>query len=749
MMLKEGDLLATLRLDGVNPMTTPDNELDALKRAVSAIVAVTGNNFGFYVHRISKPQHFHLDPILGDNFAAAIDKAWQQHIASRAPKKQVLYLSIVRRPNIVNRVPLLRRFFPAANFAKDKRNRIQQLNEVVKFFQEALSAAQPMRLTRRGTEWLGYLGAINYGTFSPIAEGQAFVSVATKVSNCRATFSNDSVTIQDPVTGKVRYGAIFAIKNYPAITDVTMLDGLCLPVDVVLTNSFSPIPNNIMAERIQRIIRQMEASDDAAVSLKDQLTQAADDQESGRIAFGNHHMSVAVYADDLDMLEKATAQVKRVAQEIGAVVVRENMALKATYFAQHPGNFSYRARPTPISSVNFADFAALHGSIEGRKGTESPWAENVSIFPTVSSSAYRFNFHLSGDASKEPTAGHTVVLGTMGTGKTLTTAFLTAQAQRMNARVFFFDKDQGLEMAVRALGGRYNKIRAGEPTGLNPLATETDNRGQAWLSDWLSTLLSRKGGLSGDQSRALQLAIRQNAEADRSLQNFRSFEQLFQSLDDEDELQSRIGEWVSGGRYGWVFEEVNEADQLSVDGNIVGFDMTELMEMDTERTAVLSYIFQKIQRVLEDRKPSIIVLDEAWQLLNDPYFAARLENWLVTLRKMNCVVIMMTQLPSQLQKSAVGSTIVETVSTQILFPNPKAKVEDYDFLRVNPKEAELLVQPTLGLRTALVRSDRDSVFIDTNLSALGSLLPILGGGAIGAQHAGDDWRTRKDFWRKK
>lgn len=72
-------------------------------------------------------------------------------------------------------------------------------------------------------------------------------------------------------------------------------------------------------------------------------------------------------------------------------------------------------------------------------------------------------------------------MGRTGAGKTLTTAFLTAQAQRVGARLFFFDKDRGLEMAVRALGGRYNEIRAGAPTGLNPLVSETDERGRAWL----------------------------------------------------------------------------------------------------------------------------------------------------------------------------------------------------------------------------------------------------------------------------
>ena len=169
--------------------------------------------------------------------------------------------------------------------------------------------------------------------------------------------------------------------------------------------------------------------------------------------------------------------------------------------------------------------------------------------------------------------------------------------------------------------------------------------------------------------------------------------------------------------------------------------------MATERMAVLSYIFRQIERVVEDRHPTLIVLDEAWKLLDDPYFGARLENWLVTMRKMNCVVIMLTQYPSQLQDARVGKTIVETVPTQILFPNDRATPEDYAFLRVNEKEAALLTQPTLGQRIALVRSAGDSLFVDADLSALGELLRILGGGRTGEAHVAANWRTNPEFWR--
>ncbi|MEM5469778.1 MAG: type IV secretion system protein B4 [Sulfitobacter sp.] len=747
LILREGDLMATLRLDGLNAMTTPGAELDALRRAVAAIVSQTGDHFGFYVHRVSVPQDLSLPPIKGDSFAAEIDRRWQHHVAGLGPKKTQLYLTILRRPEITSRLPFLHGL-ARKGWVKDREARMQELNEVVGFFDVALANAKPKRLTSTGGEWLGFLNTLNSGVFAPVAFGQGALPLSHQLGDVRATFEGDTVRIKCAMTGSTRFGALFSIKSYPALTDVTLLDGLDLPLDMVITNSFTPIPTNIMAERIQRIIRQMHASDDAAVSLRDQLAIAADDQEAGRIAFGNHHISIAIYAESRDILERAAAQIKRTGQEIMAVIVRENMALKATYFAQNPGNFAYRARRTPISSINFADFAALHGSVEGRDAADSPWGAPITILPSVGTSGYRFNFHEAGDVDKEPTVGHTLVLGRTGTGKTLTTAFLAAQSQRAGARLFFFDKDRGLEMAVRALGGKYHEVRAGVPTGLNPLATETDERGRAWLSDWLGTLLSTQGTLTGEQSRHIQSAVRQNAEAGSTLQSFESFETLFRALDDGGELQSRVGEWAPGGRYGWVFAPNDSGPTLAIDSDIVGFDMTEILDMSTERMAVLSFIFRQIERVVEDRRPTIIVLDEAWKLLDDPYFGARLENWLVTLRKMNCVVVMMTQYPSQLRDARVGKTIVETVPTQILFPNDRAAPADYDFLRVSEKEADLLTQPTAGQRIALVRSAGDSLFVDADLSALGDLVAILGGGRTGEAQVGSDWRTNPDFWRK-
>ena len=772
MMLRGGELMATLRLGGVDPMTTPDRALDALKHSLAAIVAQAGASFGYVVHRLPVPQDLSVRPVEAgrdgrDGFAAAVDAAWRARVAGLGLRSRALFLSVTRRPALGSRLPVLGSLMGRRAFGADRAARMEELQEVMGFLEASLEAARPERLTRHDGRWLGFLAALlsaRHHPVGPLAQ-PILIPLCHQIGGTHVAFEADTVRLTDGATGEERFGAVFGMKSYPPWTDAQVFDGLDLPGEVVLTNSFTPVPRNLMAERIGRTIRQMRLADDAAISIREALVEAADLHETGGMVFGHHHMSLAVYCATRDELRWAASQVRRAGQEVGADLVRERMALRATWYAQMPGNFGHRPRQVPVSSANFADFAALHGSVEGRPPSASPWGETLTVLPGVRGAGYRVNLHEAGRPGAEPTAGHTLVLGRTGSGKTLAAGFLAAQARRAGARVIAFDKDHGLEMALRAMGGRYATIRAGHPTGLMPLMTETDPRGRAWLADWLATLLERVSPLTPDQTRELAHAVDQNAAGEPELRCFEHFLTLFAAFDDEGDLAGRLGEWAPGGRYGWVFDCPDEtehradpaardadpmatgSDPMARGGRVMGFDMTELLDLQAERTAVLAYLFRRIERLLEDRQPTLVILDEAWQLLNDPYFGRRLEAWLVTLRKMNAAVMMLTQAPGQLEGSAVGRTIVESVPTMILFPNDRADPADYGFLRLDAKEAALLTAPFTGSRAALVRSAGESVVVDADLSALGPLLTILGGGSAGEALAGAGWRARPDFWR--
>jgi len=745
---KGNEFFQCIRLEGLNSNTIDDQRLEKIRSVFASLIARVGTEFSYYVHKVSKNIEPALERLEAEDFASLVDARWQSHLNSEALRDKTLTLTVIHRPSLGQKIPF-RASKSRAALREQKEKRLRRLGEVVGFLMASFDTMRPHLLSAKSGELLGFLGSLNTGQEWPILPGSQLGVLAENVANTRVSFHDETFTVSEGPTG-LRYGTTFAVKKYPEQTICTMFDDLNLPIDMVVTHSFTPINNNLMSERIKRQRRQMKAADDGAESLREALKKALDDVESDRLCFGDHHMTVTVFADDLKTLELIAGEIRNIGLSSGVTLLNEKFAARAHFFAQHPGNSAARSRKANVTCVNFADFAAFHRTQLGKPGNQVPWGKPITMFPTPELSGFWFNYHEEGSPDKEPTGGHTLIFGRPGSGKSVLSAFLATQSRRCDTRVFVFDYRMGMEMAVRANGGTYASIRAGEPTGLNPLRTEIDERGQAWLSDWLSRLVERDDRpLNAEQVNRIQEVVRQNANAsDDELRNWGDMSSLLQSVDDSGDLFDRFQEWTDGGRYGWIFGQSAE-DTFSLDGDVVGFDLTDILdsESEKERMAVLSYLFRRIERVLEDRKPTIIIIDEAWKALDNPYFAEKLSNWLVTARKQNAVVVMMTQYPSQLENTRTGKTIIEAVPTQVLLPNIRASESDYALLKLEHKELDLLLNTGSGSRLGLVRDDQGSVVIDANLSALGPLLTILGGMEKGEQLVGADYRQREDFWR--
>ena len=741
-------LFQCIRLDGVNSMTSDDAHLEKMRALFAAIIAQIGPEYSFYVHKVSKAIEVDLPLLTDGSFAAAVDQRWQSAMRNAGLRDKTLTLTVLKRPPVGARLRL-KRSDSIAHLKSQTAKQLQKLEEVVGFMMSSFAEMQPHLLSAKSGELLGFLGALNTGQEIPLFSRSRFGVIAEDVANTRVTFLGRNFILDEGAIGK-RFGTSFAIKTYPAKTSCAMFDELNLPVDMVVTHTFTPINSNIMAGRIKRQQRLMKASDDGAISLAEELVEALDDLESRRLSFGDHHMTVTAFAETEEKLESIAAEIRNIAATEGVNLVNEGFAARSHYFAQHPGNGQMRSRKAAITNINFADLAALHRSQLGKPGSKVPWGKPISLFPTPERSGFLFNYHETAQPDKEPTGGHTLILGRPGSGKSVLSAFLMTQARRCDARIFVFDYRLGMEMAVRANSGRYSAIKAGETTGLNPLRTEIDPRGQAWLSDWLATLLHRTDKpLSPIQINRIQEVVRQNADAtDADLRNWQDLASLFVAGADEGDLFERIQEWAAEGRYGWIFGQSAE-DTFSLDGDVVGFDLTAILdsESEKERMAVLSYLFRRVERVIEDRKPTLIIIDEAWKALDNPYFADRLSNWLVTARKQNAVVVMMTQYASQLEKTRTGKTIVEAVPTQLLLPNIRASASDYSMLGLSEKELAVLLGTGSNSRLALVRDDQGAVVIDADLSALGPYLTILGGMEKGEALVGADYRQDPVFWR--
>ncbi len=155
--------------------------------------------------------------------------------------------------------------------------------------------------------------------------------------------------------------------------------------------------------------------------------------------------------------------------------------------------------------------------------------------------------------------------------------------------------------------------------------------------------------------------------------------------------------------------------------------MTALLENPRLRTPVMMYLFHRIEERL-DGKPTMILIDEGWKALDDEVFAARIRDWLKTLRKRNALVGFATQSARDALDSRIATALVEQTATMIFMPNAKARAEDYcDGFGLTEHELALIRTLPAHSRAFLVRQPDASVVVRLDLSGAPEVLTILSG----------------------
>jgi type IV secretion system protein VirB4 len=512
-----------------------------------------------------------------------------------------------------------------------------------------------------------------------------------------------------------------SIKDYPARTAPGMLDGvLRLPMELVLTESFAFVDRQAALERMGLALRRLKAAEDDAFSLRGELAQARDDVGAGRAAYGEHHLTILAKAESLEELDAGVADIQSALAEMGAVAVREDVNLEPAFWAQFPGNFKYIVRKALISAANFAGLASFHNHPTGQ-ADGNHWGPAIAVLETTAFGPYHFNFH-HGDL------GNFTVIGPSGSGKTVLLTFLLAQAERLQPRIAYFDKDRGAEPFIRAIGGRYDVISPGEPTGFNPLALPDTPGNRAFLGEWVAQLLTAEGGALDSEDRAMVAdAIDANFAQPPGHRRLRYLRELFRGArrPSAGDLASRLSAWCEGGDHAWLFD--NADDLLDIETRIVGFDMTKVLDAPSVRIPAMMYLFHRLEQRL-DGSPALIVVDEGWKVLDDPVFVRRIKDWEKTIRKRNGLVGFCTQSASDALDSRIASAIIEQAATQIFFPNARAKAADYvDGFGLSEHEFELVRSLPDTSRCFLIKRGDHSVVARLDLAGLGGELAVLAG----------------------
>lgn len=728
-VLRDGSLMQTLHVEGFAFETADVDELNH-KHFVRDMALRSIAQSGLVIHH--HVVRHRVDPPAADPFdnpvCAMIDARWKERLAQRQLFSNQLFVTVLKRApkGKAGLAKWLSSAFGSRSASDSHSARVRDMREL-DAAREALVAAlvdfSPRLLgayeTPHGicSEPVEFLSALFHGEVTRALAPQG--DIGNHVPYERISFGPDAIQM-DGAGGTNGFAGALSLKEYPAQAMPGMMDALLrLPFALTLAESFAFVDRQIGLERITLGVRRLRAADDDTNTLRRGLAEAKDDLSAGKIAFGEHHLSVLVRADSLLELDRNMAECASALADFGATPVREVVNLEPVFWAQFPGNEDFIARRALISTSAFAGFASIHGFPAGEE--QGHWGPATSVLETTASTPFHFNFHV-GDL------GNFTVIGPSGSGKTVAMNFLAAQAQRANPRTILFDKDRGAEIFVRAIGGRYESLSPGTPAGFNPLQLPDTPANRSFLRQWLAQLVALPGvKLDAEDEAVIARAVDANYEQEPAFRRLRYFHELLggSRRPNATDLAARLAPWRGQGERAWLFDAPE--DRLSMTERTLGFDITALLDDPVLRTPALMYLFHRVEERLIG-EPTLIIIDEGWKALDDEVFAARIRDWMKTLRKRNAAIGFGTQSARDALDTRIASAIVEQAATQLFMPNPRAQAADYcDGFGLTEHELELIRKLPAQAHCFLVKQAGQSVVVRLDLSGMPELIKLLSG----------------------
>jgi type IV secretion system protein VirB4 len=759
-----GDYLQVFRLAGASFESNDDEELNNWHERLNVLWRNVGSpNVALWTQVVRRRAG---SSTLADSearrpssrpFANALDAKYRRRLAAETLMSNEIYLATVYRPASGAATGLLSKIVAGARREGSRGILADALDACEKLAQTLLASLdryEPdlLGVYRSGPVWcsslLEYLGLLINGEWQRCALPSGPLNHA--FATTRLLFGTEAIEYRTPTATRV--GAMLGIKEYPTPSVVGMYNRLLsAPFGFVLTQSFAFLTKGTGQSLLQRQFNRMANAGDFAVSQASELKDALDALASNEFVMGDHHLSLQILADAgepgadaaaggrLKTLNDQIALARSLLADTGMLVAREDLGLEAAFWAQLPGNFPVRPRKAPITSRNFAAMSPFHNYPTGR-ANGNHWGDALCLFVTSARSPYHFSLHASDpkdpDGGSRKDTGHTLICGPTGSGKTVFIGFLIAMLDRQGATQIIFDKDRGLEILVRALGGEYLPLRNGVPTGFNPLQLPVTPANVEFLKAWLETLGTRQ-----TQSRRAASA-REAADLDQALRGTltldpeaRRLSRLVEYLDptDPEGLHARLARWCEGcgGDYAWVFDNSRDTVVPRLTGrSVIGFDVTEFLDHSLTRSPITLYLFHLVRQLLDGRR-LVCWMDEFWRLLADPAFEHFAKDGPKTWRKLNGVMCLATQSPSDVLDSSISRTLVEQTPTKVFFPNPGANLQEYtQGFGLSQREFKLIkdeIEP--GSRMFLIKQGHHSVVCQLDLKGFDAELAVISGRA--------------------
>ena len=459
--------------------------------------------------------------------------------------------------------------------------------------------------------------------------------------------------------------------------------------------------------------------DSAAAAESAALGEALVELQSEGIPWGELAASLSVHAPTARGLEEIDSSVVKIFAGRDIKILREGYGQLSAWFARLPGQAPARQlRRMPVSAGTALCCAALFAPSRGSPRSEHLEAPALATLETRCSTLYDYDLFSGSDV------GHSVVLGSTGSGKSFLLNFLLVNSLRYAPRIAILDLGGAYRHLTDLMGGSYLRLDgdAGSAS-LQPFSMNKNKRTFVFLTGWITRLL-RLGGYeaTGEDTTEIQSRLEDLYGLPAGKRRMSALAETLPAR-----MKPAMTRWTSGGQWGKVFDAAGKGGGIGgVDWQVV--DLSGAAEHPDLVSAALTYCLERLRLDIESddeiARLKILVVDEAWKFLAEPATANYLGEAARTWRKRNAGLILATQSVADVVGGAASAALIESIPNRLYLSNRDLSDEAAAGLQLTPAEAglirgllpkrEMYVRGPAGAEVLTLNVDRRSYWIYTS-----------------------------------
>ena len=441
--------------------------------------------------------------------------------------------------------------------------------------------------------------------------------------------------------------------------------------------------------------------------------------------------SVLVEADNLDELDEQSDIIKGLLENQGVIAVKETLNQNPLYFSFFPSRGNLNARKRSLQGRNLAALATFENDILGLP--KNAWGNcPVTTFKHLSGSPFLFNFH---DSIRVGAAGHTLVIGGTGYGKTTLMQFLMMNLFKYDINIFAMDKSQGMFNFTKYMGAEYHDFTDENKENnfkLNPFSLKNSDENNLFLISWLCKMGNINASEKSDEIE-LENLVKDAIDKVRRTQNDTENNSKIPTLSEfhstlnfgnnaNAQIHERYNKYLNG-----FFD--NEEDALNFKKQLAILNMDTILKDSKLASLSALYLFHKIKNISKNQnKGFFIFIDELKDYLREENMRESILESILEIRKIGGVMTMGVQNVDFFKDIPKSDSFISQMTNFIIFPtsneNSLKSMQEHlgltnselDFLRKTPKESRQILFKQVVLNQSAV--------LNVNFARLGNFLRI-------------------------